>query len=578
MVKINSTMMNLFLDWFDPNSGAPFTFLNGTFWLFLWGVIIGLSILSRLERRIQARNAFLFAVSLFFYWKTSGWFVALLIFSTSCDWLIGAHIGKSTGHAKRRWLALSLAINLGVLLYFKYAYFIADAMQPLLGAHWSQPHAALGQWANSHLGTTFRVDQILLPVGISFYTFQTMSYAIDVYRGHVEPVKRFLDFGFFVSFFPQLVAGPIVRAREFIPQLHRPYELSQAEFGMGIFWILNGLIKKIWLADYLAVNLVDRVFAMPGSFSGFENLLALYAYSLQVYADFSGYTDMAIGIALLMGFRLPLNFNSPYKARNVGEFWKRWHISLSSWLKDYLYIPMGGNRGASMFTLISGCILGGFVMLMLPNTGSRLILAGSLLILGAIGYGIPGIRRRLSTNINLMMTMLLGGLWHGASWNFVLWGGLNGLGLVVYKGWRRISPWETGHQWWKRAIGIFLTFHFITFTRIWFRSGSHVSWEGLDQPHNIWEEWFTANEMINRLTSSFWSSPILEIATGYAPVLSLMVAGFAIHLIPERFKRNYRKAFAHAPFLVQLAATLAVIALAYAGLAAGVQPFIYFQF
>ena len=311
-------MIDSFLDWLDPAAGIPFTFLNGTFWLFLWAVIIGFGLLNRLEKRIQARNAFLFAVSLFFYWKTSGWFVALLIFSTSCDWLIGKRIGGTHGTVRKRWLAVSLVINLGVLLYFKYAYFIADAMQPMLGAHWAQPHAALGQWANSHLGTTFRVDQILLPVGISFYTFQTMSYAIDVYRGHVQPVKRFLDFGFFVSFFPQLVAGPIVRAKDFIPQLHRPYALTQAEFGMGVFWILNGLLKKIWLADYLAVNLVDRVFAMPGSFSGFENLLALYAYSLQVYADFSGYTDMAIGIALLMGFRLPLNFKSPYKARNVG--------------------------------------------------------------------------------------------------------------------------------------------------------------------------------------------------------------------------------------------------------------------
>ena len=345
---------------------------------------------------------------------------------------------RSEGAQRKRWLATSLAINLSVLLYFKYAYFIADALQPLLGAHWSQPHAALGQWANEHLGTTFRVDQILLPVGISFYTFQTMSYAIDVYRKEVEPVRSVLDFGFFVSFFPQLVAGPIVRAKSFIPQLHQPYRLSRFEFGMGLFWILNGLIKKVWLADYLAVNIVDRVFANPGSYSGFENLIGLYAYSLQVYADFSGYTDMAIGIALLMGFHLPVNFRSPYKARNVGEFWKRWHISLSSWLRDYLYIPMGGNRRASLFTIINASFLLGFILLMAPNSGVRLIILSGVCLAAAAVYAFPSVRKRFSTNVNLMMTMLLGGLWHGASWNFVLWGGLNGLGLIAYKGWRKI--------------------------------------------------------------------------------------------------------------------------------------------
>lgn len=553
----------------------PFTFLNASFWAFMLVVLAGL---AATEKRVRMRNAYLFLASLFFYWKTSGAFVAILIFSTLSDWWIGGRMDRSEGAQRKRWLAASLIINLSVLLYFKYAYFISDALQPLLGAHWSQPHAALGQWANAHLGTTFRVDQILLPVGISFYTFQTMSYAIDVYRKEVEPVRSVLDFGFFVSFFPQLVAGPIVRAKSFIPQLHQPYRLSRVEFGTGLFWILNGLIKKIWLADYLAVNVVDRVFANPGSYSGFENLIGLYAYSLQVYADFSGYTDMAIGIALLMGFHLPVNFRSPYKARNIGEFWKRWHISLSSWLKDYLYIPMGGNRGASWFTFISGSFLLSFVLLLAPNTGVRLIVLSGVCLAGAALYAFPALRKRFSTNINLMMTMLLGGLWHGASWNFVLWGGLNGLGLIVYKGWRKISPWGSYTRWWHHAVGVFLTFHFITMTRIWFRSGSHVTWDALDTPHDIWTEWFTANAMIEQLLFGFWSSPFGAIVSGYGPVLGLMAAGMAIHCLPERIKVGYRRAFANAPLWVQLGTTFAAIGLAYAGMSSGVQPFIYFQF
>lgn len=556
-------------------SSEPFTFLHVSFWLFFVFVMMGM---TGLEKRIQMRNAFLFFVSLIFYWKTSGWFVLILAFSTVSDWWLGHRIAGSSGIQRRSWLALSITANLSLLLFFKYAYFIAESIQPWLGAHWSQPHAQLGQWANAHLGTSFRVDQILLPVGISFYTFQTMSYAIDVYRKDVEAVKSVLDFGFFVSFFPQLVAGPIVRAKEFIPQLHRPYGLTKFQFGMGLFWILNGLLKKVWLADYLAVNLVDRVFSQPSSYSGFENLLALYAYSLQVYADFSGYTDMAIGIALIMGFSLPTNFRSPYKARNVGEFWKRWHISLSSWLKDYLYIPMGGNRGASRFTLVSATFLSMFVLLLLPNHGYRLIFGGGLLLVGAIASAFPAARRRISTNINLMMTMLLGGLWHGASWNFLLWGGLNGLGLVVYKGWRRISPWEGDDAKWKRLVGIFLTFHFIAATRIWFRSGSHVDWEDLDTPHNIWSEWFTANEMIERLMYGFSGSPITELIMGYREILLLMLAGMGIHMLPESWKERYRNAFANAPMHAQVGITCCVVLTAYAGLSSGMQPFIYFQF
>ena len=562
------------MSFFDLNPSQNFTFLAPQFWGFLVLVMVGL---WASERKLRIRNAFLFFVSLLFYWKTNGWFVGILVFSTLVDWGIGWQIFRSQGTQRKLWLAVSIFANLGLLGFFKYAYFFADALNPMLGTQWN-PHSALGQWSNANLGTTFRVDQILLPIGISFYTFQTLSYSIDVYRRQITPCRSPLDFGFFVSFFPQLVAGPIVRAKDFIPQLHQPYSLSRPEFGMALFWILNGLIKKIWLADYLAVNLVDRVFMNPGSFSGFENVLGLYAYSLQVYADFSGYTDMAIGIALLMGFRLPLNFRSPYKARSVGEFWQRWHISLSSWLKDYLYIPMGGNRTASTFTYVSLSAFTAFLFLMLPSAGARLIAMGCILLVGACLVAFPGLRKQFNTNINLMMTMLLGGLWHGASWNFVLWGALNGLGLIFYKAWRRISPWEVKNRWWKHAIGMILTFHFISATRIWFRSGSQVKWNDLSQPHDLWAEWFTANTMLMQIINRFWASPFMEIILGNRNVVTIMLVGMAVHLLPEQLKARYRKGFAEAPLKLMFGMTLGAIGVAYLGMSSGLQPFIYFQF
>ncbi|MFM1931974.1 MAG: hypothetical protein RL226_1277, partial [Bacteroidota bacterium] len=353
-------MNNALFAFFDFNEKNPITFINQEFWVFFGAVMLVFSIVYP---KRALRNAFLFFVSLFFYWKTSGHFFLILLFSTVTDFYIGRFIHSAQDALKRKlWLAASITLNLGVLIYFKYAYFFADSFNRIFGTAY-HPINYFAQAANEALGTSFTVDRILLPVGISFFTFQTMSYAIDVYRGHLKPVKSLLDFGFYVSFFPQLVAGPIVRAADFIPQLYEPYKLSRQQFGLAVFWILNGLVKKVLLADYLALNFVDRVFSNPGSYTGFENLMALYGYSLQVYADFSGYTDMAIGVALLMGFRLPLNFNSPYKADSVANFWKRWHISLSTWLKDYLYIPLGGNRGGSLFTYIAIGIIAFFAYL-----------------------------------------------------------------------------------------------------------------------------------------------------------------------------------------------------------------------
>ena len=342
--------MQALKDIFLYNQESPLLFTRFYFWGF-YAVV--LAFYSVIYKKNALRNAYLFLVSMFFYYKTGGLFFFILIFTTTTNFYIGKAIYDSrTPLSKKLFVALSVFLNLGVLVFFKYDYFFTDTINTIFGTRLEVvTHAA--KWSNALLGTHFDIGKLLPPVGISFFTFQTISYTVDVYLGKVKPVKNMLDFGFYVSFFPQLVAGPIVRAAQFIPQLYKKFTLSKYEFGLGAYLILKGLMKKMFVGDFIAVNLIDRVFADPVTYTGFENLMALYGYSLQVYCDFSGYTDIAIGIALLLGFYLPKNFNSPYKAKSCGEFWKRWHISLSSWLKDYLYIPMGGNRGGSFFTYLS---------------------------------------------------------------------------------------------------------------------------------------------------------------------------------------------------------------------------------
>lgn len=542
---------------YDPE--RPLLFTQLYFWGFFAFVLL---VYSFIHKEKAARNAFLFLTSLFFYYKTSGFFFLILIFSTLVDFVIGHAIhGSKSKTAKQLWVALSVSVNLLVLGYFKYAYFFTDFVNAYFGTSWVPVnHFAL--LANSSLGTDFVFDRILLPVGISFFTFQTISYSVDIYRGYIKPVRSILDFGFYVSFFPQLVAGPIVRASEFVPQLYKKYHLDKLTFGMAIFWILNGLIKKVMLADYLAVNFVDRVFANPGLYSGFENLMALFGYSIQVYADFSGYTDIAIGVALLLGFRLPVNFNSPYKAVSVGDFWKRWHISLSTWLKDYLYIPIGGNRRGSIFTYLALLTILVFVALISPIWWVSLLVAGIILLFFLLMQTIQGFRLWVENNVNLMLTMLLGGLWHGSSWNFVVWGGLNGLGLVVYKLWRKVSPWENKSKWYFRAWGIVLTFTFITFTRTWFRN----------------ESFEAATLMLKQIGGKFQGELAGEITLANWSVFGMMLLGMIIHWLPGKFKEAYRKRFALSHWSLQLFIAFLSVVLVYQVLSADLQPFIYFAF
>ena len=552
--------MNRLHDIFTFSEEFPLIFTQANFWIFF---AVAYFIFALVYKKVPLRNSYLFFISLFFYYKTSGLFIGILIFSTIVDFIIGRTIYKSNNQTKRYVLVtMSVVINLLVLCYFKYAYFFTDSFNILFNTQYEVVNY-LAQWGNSLSDQTyFTVDKIILPVGISFYTFQTISYSVDIFRRKLKPLDSILDFGFYVSFFPQLVAGPIVRASEFIPQLYKPYKLSKAVFGLALFWILNGLLKKLILADYIASNFADRVFLQPTLYSGLENALALVAYSLQVYADFSGYTDVAIGVAMLMGFTLTKNFNSPYKAISVSDFWRRWHISLSTWLRDYLYIPLGGNRQGSIASYIIVFLALFVVSMMADSYLVPISLAGTLLLLFALTRLFRVFRNWLNTNINVMLTMLLGGFWHGSSWNFVTWGGLNGLGLMVYKLWSKIRPWNPKSTWAGRLFGVLTTLVFITLTRAWFRAPG-------------WDE---AVGMLDRIWTTMDWSQAGAIFEGYKKPLGVMVVGYCIHWIPSIWKEKYRNAFASSPIILQFFGALLAVFVIYQSLAAESQPFIYFQF
>lgn len=619
---------------FDAES--PLLFTQFYFWAFfalvyaLFALIMSSKSSAVSNQRLHLRNVYLLFVSWFFYYKTSGLFLLLLAFITLSEWLIAAQAYKSK---KKFWLCLSVAIDLGLLAYFKYAYFFTNMINDLFGTGFRvfDIFAYIGN-GFSEAGR-FSVDTIVLPVGISFYIFQVISYTADVFRGRIQPVKNILDFGFYVSFFPQLVAGPIVRAEEFVPQLYKPFRLSRRVFGIAVFWILNGLAKKIIMSDYLAVNLIDRVFDNPLLFSGFENLFALFAYSLQVYADFSGYTDIAIGVAMLMGFYLPMNFNSPYKSQSPQEFWRRWHMSLGRWLKTYLYIPLGGNRKIGFGTYFWWTLIA-LVSAALTGWWWILVPFGVFIVGVAIWNKIqisrqPSVishqRKLLYANLNSFITQVLGGLWHGASWNFIIWGGINGIGMIVEKIWREMNwhirfttmtlltgglciadyltnlpAWRLFAVWaaiiwvvtavryiyflcegaetkFTKALGtawaVLQTFTFITFTRLFFRSSSN-----LDPATANEVAWETAKNMVNQIGGAWTNAVIVPFLWEYRWVVAMFVAGMVIHWLPTNWKRRYRLAFSAMPLWLMVFVVCVAIVVIYQFVSAEMQPFIYFQF
>ncbi len=534
---------NYILEQLTYKENQPLIFNTGLFFVMFvifYAVYIGTQHLKTF------RVLYVLAFSLFFYYKSSGIFFLLLIASTVWDFYLSIGIERCRSEQKTRrflLLLLSLVGNLGLLFYFKYSNLLIDSINQLSGNNYS------------HL-------DLILPVGISFYTFQTMSYTIDVYRREMKAERNIFDFAFFVSFFPQLVAGPIVRAKDFMPQIREKLSLDKTEMGMGIWLILCGLLKKGIISDYISTNFVDRVFINPTLYSGAENLLAVYGYTIQIYCDFSGYSDMAIGIALLMGFKLAPNFNAPYQSLSVTEFWRRWHISLSTWLRDYLYVPLGGNRGGSFGSIFFILVFMGVFYMLMPGM-LLLIIYAVMIVIGTLIFflGKEKGRARFFNYLNLMVTMLLGGFWHGASWRFVVWGALHGGALALEKLIKPITG-KINKYWPVKIIGWFLTFHFVAFCWIYFRASSFD----------------TANQVISQIGTDMDFGLIPTIISGYWKVFILLGIGYLIHFYPPRFENWMQKQFIRMHWSLQSVAMAVMIWILIQVAGTEIHPFIYFQF
>ncbi len=363
------------------------------------------------------------------------------------------------------------------------------------------------------VGSNFQPLDLVLPVGISFYTFQSVSYIIDVYNGRVAPTATWLEYAFFLSFFPALVAGPIVRADYFLPQIRENRHATRSEVYTGLWLIILGVVKKAIIADYIA-QYNDLIFQTPGGYSGFETLMGIIGYTMQIYCDFSGYSDMAIGIALIMGFKLAKNFDFPYKARNLTDFWRRWHISLSTWLRDYIYIPLGGNR--------------------------------------------KGTAR---TYLNNFATMLIGGLWHGAAWKFVFWGAMHGAGLAVHKASKPVLG-RIGDSWPVRAASWLVTMTFVALLWVFFRADS----------------WADSWTVVSSVFRDFSAAYIPAFAAARSLWLILMLVIVVSHCLPTRFWESAQAWFVRSPWIVKLLIFIVVVQLVIELRTESVSPFIYFQF
>ena len=461
------------------SSPTYFVFLVAVFALY-WPV-------SRV--RLLVLSLILFA-NYFFYAKWDLTYLVLIPAVSSCDYVFGLGLQNSKNPLVRRILvSASIVMNIGLLASLKYVPFFFENWSALTGRH-----APAWSWT--------------LPISLSFYVFQALTYTIDLYRGDAKGTKSYLAHLTAVSFFPITLAGPITRVSSLIEQFEKPKKLDAADGGRALFLIGMGLMKKLLIADFLGANLVNRVFDFPKLYSGGETLIAVFAYALQIYYDFSGYTDIAIGSALLLGIRLPQNFNRPYAAVNVADFWRRWHITLSNWLRDYLY------------------------------------------------FSLPGKRSKIMPYLNLIITMVIGGLWHGASWNFAIWGALHGVGLATVRAWQvyrknaKPSPWG-------RLVSIFATFNFVTFTWIFFRAP------------NLQTAW----DILGRIGSLTWAAP--NITASLAMILAI---GILAHYVPKKWYDFGLGLFVRAPFYAQAAAlVLLVVGLQYVA-QTGATPFIYNRF
>ena len=470
----------------------PMLFSSGLFWVLF---LIFLPVYALLRSRRQQMVVYVVAFSLYFYYKSSAWFFMLLIITSVLDWCLSRIMSDTRKLWKRRLcLWLSIGMSLSILGFFKYANFF------------------LWNW-NQMVEGNFQPLDIILPVGISFYTFQSISYIVDVYKGRVSPTETWIEYLFFLSYFPALVAGPIVRADYFLPQIQNRDHASREEMAAGLWLIILGLVKKAVVADYIA-QYNDLIFASPTGYSGLESLMGVVGYVVQIYCDFSGYSDMAIGISAIMGFRLTQNFDFPYKSRNLTDFWRRWHISLSTWLRDYVYIPLGGNR-----------------------------------------------RGTLRTYVNNFLTMLVGGLWHGAAWKFIIWGGMHGVGLIVHKA---LRPWlvKIPDTWPVKAASWTLTMAYVSFLFIFFRAASFE------------DAWLIIRNIFGNFDIAYLA-PFVRVRYVWLIFVAMIIA---VHSLPTRWINAAGDWFVRAPFGAKLAVFIVAVQLVVQFMSEDVMPFIYFQF
>lgn len=486
-------MIDWLVDILSYQVGSPLMFNSRMFWL-LFIVFLPFYGLLSIRRNRMAMIVYVIVFSLFFYYKASGLCCLLLVARAVIDYYFVRIMGDSPNPRLRKaLLVLSLLLSVGTLAFFKYTNFLLFNLDIIVGAN-------------------FQPLDIVLPVGISFYTFQSVSYVVDVYKRRTQRAQSLLDYMFYLSFFPYVAAGPIVRASAFLPQIRAQRNVTETMVYSGLWLVMVGLVKKAVVADYLA-QYNNLVFSMPSGYSGFECLMGVLGYSIQIFCDFSGYSDIAIGIARIMGFDLGINFRSPYKSLNMTEFWRRWHISLSLWLKDYVYIPLGGNR-----------------------------------------------KGRLRTYVNLMVTMLIGGIWHGAGWNFIVWGGMHGVGLVVHKFCK--SRFDSVSNLFTMCLSWALTFSFVTALWIFFRSPDFAG----------------AMEMIGSIVADFRAEmivPFLSARIGWVNVFLLSVIAV---FLPERLYGRVESWFIFSKLWVKIIVFISVVQLILEFSGSEVSPFIYFQF
>ena len=485
-------IINLFSSLFSFNRDEPMLFTSGLFWVLF---LIFLPLYAMIKSRRKQMMLFVIAFSLFFFYKSSGLFFLLLVATSFFDWWVAQFIDSSKNRMQRRLaLTISLIFSLGILLFFKYSNFV------------------IWNW-NAIVHGNFQPLDLIMPVGVSFYTFRTISYVVDVYKAKMQPVDDYVDYLFFLSFFPCLVAGPIVRARDFMPQVQENKPASREMIYGGLWLVMLGVMKKALFADYIA-QYNNIAFGNPTGYTGFELLMAVLGFTMQIYCDFSGYSDMAIGLGSIMGFDLGINFDYPYRSLNVTEFWRRWHITLSQWLRDYIYIPLGGNR-----------------------------------------------KGRVRQYYNLMVTMLLGGLWHGAAWTFVVWGAGHGAALCAHK---ICLPWlnKIESNKFTRAVSWLLTFSFVAFLWIFFRASSFQA----------------AGQVISGIFTDFEWAYLPVFIERRAVWCAMLTIIFALHFVPRRVWDSVRDRFIAAPWWIKLVLFIILIQLVLQFASATVQPFLYSQF